>query len=177
MCVCAVPSKPPAVDSLHSIELSPKQSSALSSRLASAVNGTSRQSKGGKLVTKKLIGQVEELLKANPSGLWLSQFSFAFKVKYGKRCSLSLIFTCVYGHTHKQDHFKEDLPVTSLGFTSASHLLSSIPVCSIERPSTGLGDWLVYSATKPEPPKGSYLQFRMTDINDIQSAESNVFFF
>ena len=50
-----------------------------------------------------------------------------------------------------QAKFKEELPMSSLGFTSVVHLLSYVPVCDIHRPS-GTGDWLVYLKGQKEPP-------------------------
>lgn len=49
-----------------------------------------------------------------------------------------------------QEYFEEDLPVSSLGFTSVVHLLSHLPVCEIERPS-GTGDWLVFTKGNKTP--------------------------
>ena len=54
-----------------------------------------------------------------------------------------------------QEYFEEDLPVSSLGFTSVVHLLSHLPVCEIERPS-GTGDWLVFTKGN-KTPKGTYI--------------------
>ena len=73
-------------------------------------------------------------------------------------CTLNLkLHINKHTHAYHQEHFKEDLPVSSFGFTSVVHLLSSLPdACKLKRP-TGAGDWLVYSATKQEAPKGKHM--------------------
>ena len=40
--------------------------------------------------------------------------------------------------------------MSTLGFSSVLHLLTSTPVCEVERP-TGLGDWLVFRRGGPRP--------------------------
>lgn len=39
--------------------------------------------------------------------------------------------------------FEEELPVTSLGYTSVVHFLSTLSVCEMER-QVDMGDWVVY---------------------------------
>ena len=64
------------------------------------------------------------------------------RVETSSRWVLSLFFF--------QKYFDEDLPVSTLGFSSVLHLLTSTPVCEVERP-TGLGDWLVFRRGGPRP--------------------------
>ena len=52
-----------------------------------------------------------------------------------------------------QEHFKEELNVRSLGYSSVVHLLQDIPCCCMEKPGSAGGDWLVY-LKGTTPPKG-----------------------
>lgn len=40
--------------------------------------------------------------------------------------------------------------MSALGFSSVVHMLTSTPVCEVERP-TGMGDWLVFRSGGPRP--------------------------
>ena len=70
-----------APESLNSLELSPRKTGSLIKEIMSSKEPPKRRRI---IVPKKVVGQIESILRAFPTGIWVSRFPVEFKV--GKLC-------------------------------------------------------------------------------------------